>query len=55
MESSRQLGNTELQAQETASLAKLRSWKGDRPMQIEWEMEDPMPRWLYREAAVLPR
>jgi superfamily II DNA or RNA helicase/HKD family nuclease len=33
--------------------AKLRSWRGDRPMQIEWELENAMPGWLYREAAVL--
>ncbi|MEK9507671.1 hypothetical protein WI460_05615 [Gemmatimonadota bacterium Y43] len=35
--------------------ATLRSWKGARPMQIEWKLEHPMPGWLYREAAVLAR
>lgn len=33
----------------------LRSWKGARPMQIEWDLEHPMPGGLYREAAVLAR
>ncbi len=35
--------------------AKLRLWKGARPMQIEWDLEHAMPGWLYREAAVLAR
>lgn len=35
--------------------ATLRSWKGARPMQIEWKLAHPMPGWLYREAAVLAR
>lgn len=35
--------------------ASLRSWKGARPMQIEWDLEHAMPGWLYREAAVLAR
>ena len=33
----------------------LRSWKGARQMQIEWELEPPMPDWLFQEAAVLAR
>ena len=35
--------------------ARLRSGKGARPMQIEWDLEHAMPGWLYREAAVLAR
>ncbi len=35
--------------------AKMRLCRGDRPMQIEWELEEAMPGWLYREAAVLAR
>ena len=35
--------------------ATLRSWKGARPMQIEWELEEAMPAWLFRHAAVLAR
>lgn len=31
----------------------LRSWKGARPMQIEWKLEKAMPAWLYHHAAVL--
>lgn len=34
---------------------RMRSWKGERPMQIEWALEEAMPEWLYREAAVLAR
>jgi hypothetical protein len=35
--------------------AAMRSWKGERPMQIEWTLAEAMPEWLYREAAVLAR
>ncbi len=35
--------------------AVLRTWKGARPMQIEWDLVHAMPGWLYREAAVLER
>jgi hypothetical protein len=35
--------------------AGMRSWKGERPMQIEWALGEAMPEWLYREAAVLAR
>jgi len=34
---------------------KLKSWRGSRPMQVEWALEEAMPGWLYREAAVLAR
>lgn len=35
--------------------ALVQSWRGSRPMQIEWVLKEPMPDWLYREAAVLAR
>lgn len=35
--------------------ARLRSWQGSRPMQIEWTLETPMPEYLFRQAAVLAR
>jgi hypothetical protein len=35
--------------------ATFRSGKGERPMQIEWKLAEPMPEWLYRQAAVLAR
>lgn len=35
--------------------ARMRSCRGDRPMQIEWNLETPMPQWLYERAAVLGR
>ena len=35
--------------------AAMRSWKGERPMQIEWTLAEAMPEWLYRGAAVLAR
>ncbi len=35
--------------------AKLRSWKGGRPMQIEWDLQHAMPGGLYERAAVLAR
>jgi Domain of unknown function (DUF3427)/Helicase conserved C-terminal domain len=34
---------------------RLRSYKGARPMQIEWELESEMPAWLYERGAVLGR
>ena len=34
---------------------RLRSYKGARPLQIEWELESEMPVWLYERGAVLGR
>jgi hypothetical protein len=35
--------------------AKPKRSRGERPMQIEWALDVPMPGWLYEQAAVLAR
>jgi superfamily II DNA or RNA helicase/HKD family nuclease len=34
---------------------RLESYRGARPMQIEWELEREMPSWLFEQAAVMGR
>lgn len=34
---------------------RMRSYRGARPMQIEWELESEMPAWLYERGSVLGR